>query len=521
MPVPIIVITALALGLRLATGGYATIKPSLFIAVVSAAAVCLFVYSLKREIRGAVQARMFTIVVAMPLLAWSLPSLGLLFLVMCLWVSLAAGRFNQIVSVYLLSLLLLPELDDTLSVGSLKLLQFNVHNGLAIGAAVAIFLNSGKAKCRLEWDVVALSVVVLLAWALARETTISHMARVQVKVMMDLGLPYYIVSRGLREGKDIRSAMLWLGAGAVTVAAILLFELAKGWPIYNGLYWVYELPTLLLVKMRAGMLRAGGPFIESTSAALVLAICILALIIGRDQFRSRTHYFIVLTVALVGLLAPQSRGAWVGLCFAIGIADLLRRRYAQLAGKALILGGVFSALLVAAQLSPFLSQQIGLSGGASDTADYRRLLLERGFEEFLQRPFSGYSIAELQWRLVDMVQGEGIIDFVNAYIWIMLISGIGGLIIFVGAFLYFLSRIAGSGRFKERGRHDVEAGVFAFAAMAMSMEMYFFTSFATRPAIFLFVLFGFAAAFIRLQQPVKRQDAQLLDGSPNSLVAQP
>jgi hypothetical protein len=500
MPIPIIILTGLALALRLAMGGYQIIKPSIFVAVISTAAVVLFLFCLKKSIRKPIEARMLVIAVAMPVLAWSIPSLPLLFLLMCFWVPLAAGRFSLIAPVYLFSLLLLPALDETLFIGSIKLIQFSVNDALALGAAVTIFLNPAKAKCRREWDVIAFSVVIMVAMALARDLGISHHLRVLIEISLDLALPYYIVSRGLRTGEDLRSAMLWLGAGGVTVGAILLLEVWKGWPIYNELYWHYQLPTVLLGKVRAGLIRPGGPFMEPTSAALVLAICTLALYLSRDYIRTRRHYLLLMAVALAGLIAPQSRGAWIGLCIAIAAADILRGRYVQLGQKILVLSGAISCLFIAAHSSYYLSETLGLSGGSADTNDYRRNLLSRGWEEFLHRPFFGYPMSELENRLSDMVQGEGIIDFVNAYIWVMLIAGVVGLFIFVGAFLYFLINSFRFGQFRGTARRNVEAGVFIFCTLLMLLEMFFFTSFWSRPASYLFALLGFAAAFIRLQR---------------------
>jgi hypothetical protein len=111
---------------------------------------------------------------------------------------------------------------------------------------------------------------------------------------------------------------------------------------------------------------------------------------------------------------------------------------------------------------------------------------------------------ELLPRIPDLVQGEGIIDFVNAYIWVMLIAGIVGLVVFVAPFVYFLINIIRFGRFRGVKKKDVEAGVFVFAILLMFMEMLFFTSFGmTRPAFYQFALFGFAAAFLRLQSRPK------------------
>lgn len=505
IPVPIVALTGLSLALSLATGGYATIKPSLFLATLSAMACAVFLYCLKKEIRQPIALRMVTIAVALPLLAWSLPALWLLFVIMCLWVPIAAGgRFELFAPVYLFSLLLLPALEVMMKIGSLDLMGFSVHNGLAVGAAAAIFLNPAKPRSRLEWDVVALSVVVLIALALVRGTSMSHHIRMLLKIVMDLGLPYYIVSRGLRDSNSLRLALVWLAAGGIILAAILGFEVLKGWPIYNQLYHIYQVPATILVKARAGMLRAGGPFVEPTSAAMLLSLCTVALYVGRDFFRTRWHYFLMMGAALAGLMMPQSRGAWIGLCVAVALCDLMRGRYFVLTAKALALGGFVSLMFLGAAFSPYLSEQLGLSGGSRDTTDYRQLLLDRGMQEFWHHPFTGASMPDLTVRLADLVQGEGIVDFVNTYLWIALISGLIGLFIFIGAFIYFLVKIATTGRFKGRRRRDVEAGVFAFATIAMFMEMFFFTSFGTLPAVFAFVLFGFAAAFIRQQQPVRR-----------------
>jgi len=503
MPAILILVAGLALTFRLAAGDYLIVKPSFFVGTVSAAAILLFLFSLKHDVRKPIETRMLAIAVTMPVLAWSVPNLGLLFVIMCLWVPVAARRFNLIAPVYLFSLLLLPGLDYTLELGSLKLVEFGVHDALAIGAALAIFVNPAKGRCRIEWDFAVLLVVFTIAMAVARETSVSHHLRALTEVSLELALPYYIVSRGVRTSDELKSAMLWLGAGGVVIAALLIFEVWKAWPVYQELYRLFELPTLMLVKVRAGLIRAGGPFVEPTSVAMVLAICIMALHLSRDFIRGRRYYLLLMAVAVAGLVAPQSRGAWVGLFIAIVAADALRGRYALLGQKFFVAAGAVSLLFLAAQFHPYLSETLGLSGGSSASSDYRRQLLSRGFEVFANRPIMGYSTAELHHLLPDLVQGEGIIDFVNTYMWIMLIAGLFGLIVFVAPFVLFLTGIVRKGRFQGASKRDVGAGAFVFGCLLMMMEMLFFTSFGTRPAFYLFALFGFAAAFLRLQRESK------------------
>lgn len=499
IPMPIIAVTGLAVLYRLLSGDFVAFKPAIFMGTVSAIAAVLFVSCLRYDVRKPIEMRMLTIVVAMPALAWTVPHLWLLFVIMCFWVPVAARRFDLIVPVYLFSLLFLPGLDYPLAIGSVKLIEFGVHNALALGAAVAIMVNPAKARCRIGWDTAVGLLVFMITMALARDTSASHHVRVFLEVSFDLILPYYILSRGLRTSEDLRAAMLWLAAGGVVISAILVFEVAKGWLVYIELDRIFSLPTIIGVKMRAGLLRAAGPFVEPTSVAMVLAICAMALYLSREFFRTRLHYFLLLAIMSAGLIAPQSRSAWIGVCIAIVAIDLVRGRYAQLAQKAFLACGMVSALFLVAQFSPRLAETMGLGGHSIETSSYRSLLLDRGLEEFAKRPIAGYSMAELEQRLPDLKQGEGIIDFVNAYIWIMLVAGLGGLVIFIGTPLYFLLGILRAGRFRGTARRDVEAGAFIFGVLVMLMEMMFFTSFGGRSSFYLLALFGFAAAFIRLQ----------------------
>ena len=477
---------------------YFTIKHALHVATLGGLAAALFLFCLPAAARRDMAGRCLFIVVGMPIIGWSFTNPWLLYLVMCLWVPMVALRIDKIVPVYLFSLLMLPGLDSTAAIGALKLFDFGVHDALAIGAAIALFLNPAKARSNWLIDLPACALLLLLAAALARDTSFSNFLRSSSNVILDLGLPYYIVSRGIRTMKECRAILLWLGCGGTVLSAILFYEFIRFWPIYNELYVNYELSTLLLVKSRGGFLRAGGPFVESTSAAMILAICVLALSLCRNQFRTRWYFFAAMAFCCVGLVAPQSRGAWVGLFFAMAAAEIYRRRYFQLSVGAVVVAAGIALIAVGAQFSSSFSESIGLSGNSSDTSDYRRLLLMRGLQEFSNSPLIGFSLPEAQWRLHDLIQGEGIVDFVNSYVWIMMISGIVGLAVFIWAFVFFIIRSLAFRPSRRKRYDDAEVPAFIFSSLVMMMEMLFFTSFGTRPAIFVFGLFGFSAAFLKI-----------------------
>ncbi|MFT3967651.1 MAG: O-antigen ligase family protein [Sphingobium sp.] len=495
---------AAMVGIGIVAEAYLLVKPALHVVIVSMAAIGLFAFCLQRPYRQALLWRATVIATVMPLLAWSLPVLWLLFLLLGLGVPLVARRFDMVVPVYLFSLLLLPGLESSIMIGPLKLVDFSLHDALAVGAGVTIRFGGGRARPHPRSDIAAWSVILLLGMALARETSLSNHLRSALNVLIDLGLPYYILSRGIRTMEELRAAMLWMGCGAVTLAALLAYELVKTWPIYNILYAQYDLPTLVSAKMRGGYLRAGGPFTEPTSAAMVLAVCIVSLWLCRRYFRSAWHHLLPLGVAMAGLFAPQSRGAWIGLILALACADLFRSRYLPLARKAFLVAGSVSILVLAAEISSGVSDRLGLSGDASDTSDYRRMLFEKGMSAFRDRPVLGYSVPELNYRLAELRQGEGIIDFVNSYIWIMLISGTVGLAIFVGAFLYYAGSLWTARRGAGTSHDGREAATFLFASLCMMQEMLFFTSFGTRPAMFVFIVFGCSTAYMGIARAGRR-----------------
>lgn len=475
---------------------YFTVKPALYVAVLSVVALVTLRACLNDAARRELGIEPLFVAVALPLAAWMLPAVSLLYLAAFLVVPLLARRGSQAAALYLFALLLLPGLDQTIMIGSLKLFDFGVHDALACGAALSLLMRPGwRGRIGVVSDLPFLAVFLVLVAGSARETSITHFVRVLLDMGLDCALPYYIVSRAIRGADDVRAVMLHLTAGALILSMILLYEMRGSWPIYNLLYDHYQIETPLLVKFRGGFLRTGGPFVESTSIAMVLACCFLAAWMSRERFRSPVHHMAVLALLLLGLVAPQSRGAWVGLIVGVAMIELYRGRVRQLIARGVAIALLAGGAVTIARSSPQLSESIGLSGQSTDTVDYRERLFSRGIEELGDSPVIGFAMPEILRRLPDMVQGENIVDFVNTYIFVALVSGLLGLAAFVAAFAMHLIRIWGARTaWRRRERTDLRAAAFAFGMMAMLMEMLFFTSMGGRPQTFVFVSFALAAA---------------------------
>lgn len=484
--------------LSLAVAGfycYLTARAAVFIVVISAVCIVCYRACLTEEARRDLGQAPLIAACAMPLVAWLSPSIWPVYTAMLAIVPLCARDAGRAAALYLFCLLLLPGLDWTMNVGALKLFEFGVHDALVCGAAAVVFRRGGRAPVPFRLDLPVVALLALMVAATARDTSVTNILRVAVNTTLDCGLPYYVLSRGVRGADDVRRCMIHLGAAAVILAAVLCYEMYAAWPIYNALYSKFGIPVLLLVKLRGGILRAGGPFLEPTSIAMILAFCFMAVWQARRAFASPRLHGAVLAVIAIGMVPPQSRGAWIGLLIGTALIDVYRGRLATLAIRGLVVGVAVSALLAAAHVSPQLSESVGLSGGASDTVDYRRRLLDRGMQEFRHSPLTGYSTPEILARLSDLRQGEGIVDFVNTYVYFALIGGIVGLGIFIGTFLAYLLGLWRR-RAMWRTAIELDGAAFLFGAIAMPLEMLFFTSLGGRVQIFLFVFFGLATAVI-------------------------
>lgn len=444
------------------------------------------------------------VAIVLPACAFLLPSLTLMHVVMLLIVPvLARGSAGRIAPIYLIALMMLPGLPVNIMTGSLRWWMHDLHITLAIGALIALLASPDRARGRLVHDLPFLCIIALYVCATSRSTSITHFLREATQYGLAYAIPYFVVSRSVRSQEDIKRIMLGLMWGAIIVSAILLFEAWRTWPLYRFLYWQFGLdaPTGGDIKLRAGMLRASGPFLESTSAAFQLVFCFFAAFLLREKFKSRMHYVLCMGFLGAGLLPPQSRGAWLALLIGFLLIELFRKRYAKVARNVALLAGGLALVGSVALVSDRVSQMAGLSGGAADTVDYRERLWERGTEEVWKYPLIGRPLPQVLAALNDLVQGENIVDFVNTYLFFALVAGVPGALIFAAS-------LAGAAYSVVKARSRLgptPALTFVFLGAMLPLEMLAFTSFAGRGAILVYSIMGLAAALQRLRKTEPRQ----------------
>ena len=285
----------------------------------------------------------------------------------------------------------------------------------------------------------------------------------------------------------------------------MIYESRVHWPLYASLEDKYGFVRTggLIVKYRGGVMRAYGPLDDATGAGFALVIMLAAALACLRFFKTSAIRYIIPAIILVGILAPQSRGALIG-------AGIVVMGYAYYRAGAVGAGKISLIFAPLAALYYVKSSIAGENSDAQGTSDYRQRLFTRGMEEFWHHPIVGQAMNRVVGRMEDLRQGEGIIDFVNSYLYFALAAGVIGFVIFcVVEFAPALAMLARRRTLNARADTGSFAA-FTFSALLASSFMLIFTSIPQRPMI---VTLAVAGAALALRMPRNRAVRPALAGT--------
>lgn len=410
-------------------------------------------------------------------------------------VPLFARQRKQVLPIYLFAFLLMPAISYTLSAGGTYLFVFTNFISLSIGAYAALIMKGGSSKGK--WTASATCVMLIMVvylFAGLRGGSITNTMRVFAETALIILLPYLVVRRSIRSTFDAREMLIALAAACTILSVIAIYEANKTWPIYRIVYEHYGivLGNEVQVKMRGGIMRATGTFIESTSFGLWLSFGAFVGLTGRWMFKSRIHHWIICGILLAGLFAPQSRGAWLGLVIAFMFFQIGKGRIgAMISG--LVGSLTFGAFVYGiAHVIPQLGTMLGLDKTGTIGHDYRQDLFTRGIEEAQKNLLFGTDFNTVLEQLADIRQGEGIIDFVNTYLYLLLVSGAVGMIIFFfSLFVPITAMWRKAAKFRKLDTYPMSVIAALLGSLAI---MLFFTFLSGRTTMGLGMLLGAAAA---------------------------
>ncbi|GAA4722806.1 hypothetical protein GCM10023325_20300 [Sphingomonas lutea] len=349
----------------------------------------------------------------------------------------------------------------------------------------------------------------------ARETSVTNFMRSALQQALNIGLPYFILSRGLSKSVFPARVLLSLILAACILAGIAGFESLRHWLLYAGMD-VGADPEMLsgYTKQRAGALRGQATFPEPTTLSLFLGLALVMLFALRRSVGSvaRALMFVVLAFGLVFTFAR------VGFLVSIvGLVACLiyERRWGLVALIAASAPPIWYSTRALGTAIPTIGEMIGLSGDAVITVEYRRRLSERMFALIREHPFFGVSRTDIQIMLDDLRQGEGIIDLVNGHFAVMLQAGVAGWLALMLAVAFALH----STWRDRRSQHDGSSAA-VFSSMAALQAALFTTALIGRNLLWFVVLLAFAAGLsVRRRHEAKNAPAAMASSLPRPASA--
>lgn len=316
---------------------------------------------------------------------------------------------------------------------------------LLLPAAVALLQRASTLKLgRSPVDWMVLGFLVLMSLLQFREANLTSGLRYMVTNVVDIFLPYYVISRSLRDMDGFRHALLGFVLSGLVISLLAAFEVFRSWKLYFVVLGALGLNPMEFggYLYRGSLLRPNASVGNSIVLGYIVMVALGYFLFLRQSLTSRFHLKVGLIVLAGGVMASLSRGPWVGAAFMyvlyLAMGPAAARQIFRLGVMALA-GGVLLNFVPAGRavldMLPFI--------GTVDefNVEYRANLLTAALPVIERNLWLG-SVDYLQApELQVMIQGDGIIDIVNSYIGVLLEMGVVGLFFFVGMFFQALRQV--------------------------------------------------------------------------------
>lgn len=437
----------------------------------------------------------FVAVTALTALLFFSPAFAVLHAALFLLPIVLGRTRGQLLTILVAGSLCVPGLSVYISVAGLSLFYWTLQASLGMGGLVALATTRADPDAEpFRWNLPLVLFLTLMAIITLRGTAPTNWLRSVVALMTGYGTCVIVIDNCLRSVVNRQTMLTTLAGIGSMLATVLLYESRVHWPLYSVLFGKYGIAVGgVMMKFRGGSMRAFGPLDEATAAGFALVITFAAALACSRVFQRGPARYVVPVLIGLGTLAPQSRGGMIGaavvlMCYAFyrfGVSGLM---------KAVAAASPF-ALLYFARAS---FKAVDLTE-AQGTVDYRQQLFTRGMQEFWKHPLLGDQLNTVMAHMEDMRQGEGIIDFVNSYLYFALTLGVVGVAIFCFVLYYPVVRLFFQRkRFKQHAPTASFAG-FAFGSLIAAGIMLAFTSVPMRPTMITLVIAG-AGTTMRLSR---------------------
>jgi hypothetical protein len=317
---------------------------------------------------------------------------------------------------------------------------FVVHNGrlLAIFLLLPILFASRKrnrasgAYSALDWLVVSYALLLIILEY--RRSDLTNVMRAAVLDTLDIIVPYFAFSRAVTSVSDLRKVLLGFIIAVIPLSLIAPLEVVKGWHFYGSVS--NDWGESFSIVRREGSLRASASAVDPICFGYVVMVAVGCLI-GLWQVINPRRGSALFALIMFGaaLVATLSRGPWMGTAALIVVyLGTGPNAFSNLSKLAVVLFITVTPLL----LTPAIDYLPFVGSVDTGTVTYRQRLFDISLDLIERDPWIG-SVNYLSTpEMMQLMQGEGIIDLVNTYVQIALISGLVGLGLFAGCFAAIL-----------------------------------------------------------------------------------
>ena len=267
---------------------------------------------------------------------------------------------------------------------------------------------------------------------LPHESITSTLRRI-VLLVIDVVLPYFMVSRCCRNHDMIREAMAAFVMATVVLAPLGVFEFFRGWMLFAGIQEQWGGGRMYYPLYRGDFLRAQTTAGHSINFGYFMAMALGMWLYLQGRVASRAWRLIGFLAIGTGLVVALARGPWVGAAAVVVVYLSLGPRAGSRLLKGLsALGGLFGLIAVTPWGAKIVDFLPFVGTVDANTIYERQQLAETSWYLIQQNPVFGspYFLAYME----DLRSGEGIIDLVNTYATIALSFGLVGVGLFVGIF---------------------------------------------------------------------------------------
>ena len=371
-------------------------------------------------------------------------------------------------------------------------------------AAIAIS-KQNEFKFGKSWtDKVILLFMLQFFLMISFDASITDGMRKAFYMFLDVFLPYYVASRGIKNMEQLRTVFVAFIIPALILSIIGILENGKSWLLYNSVYdhlgVEYDISHYI---GRMGGIRAVTSFDISIIFGYFLAVAMGFYLVIYPSIQSKIIKYLGFLILSLGLVSSLSRGPWVGATVLFIVYTLQgKNKFKKISILALLGMTLLAALLTVPGGQKYLNLLPFIGTTESENVEYREKLFDNAIIVINRNPFLGTLGSDKYLQepeMQELRQGQNIIDIVNSYILVALISGYIGLSLFVSAFVSVIAGIISYKRYIKNKSVELHNIGSALVSILISIMLMIATasSIGAIPLIYLTVM-GLGVAYTQV-----------------------